>query len=334
MLSLMLVLLFVRQTAAAHRLSEEELCLSELSELKYTIKSLENKFFIGEWQLKTLRENYYYFPENRTFKQNKSRDLAQKPTMLPTTGGNLIVYDQDCSMLYDRQKASSGFYRIKPRSAMEPFLVYCDMTDGGGWTVIQQRRNGKVDFNRKWSDYKDGFGNYKRSNDEYWLGNENIYMLLLGGKNLMKIDLMDWSGQRKHAYYENVQIANEKENYRLRFGLYSGTAGDALSGGGHAEAQWSASHYAMLFSTRDKDNDRFLQGSCAQENKGGWWYNRCHAANLNGKFYRGGTYKWKYDNGVVWSTWKGLWYSLHHTTMKVRPLVFMDTLGSGDGGAG
>lgn len=58
---------------------------------------------------------------------------------------------------------------------------------------------------------------------------------------------------------------------------------------------------------------------------------RCHAANLNGKFYRNGKYKGQYDNGVVWGTWKGLWYSLRHTAMKVRPLVFLDDVGSGAG---
>lgn len=58
---------------------------------------------------------------------------------------------------------------------------------------------------------------------------------------------------------------------------------------------------------------------------------RCHAANLNGKFYHKGKYKAQYDNGVVWGTWKGLWYSLRHTTMKVRPLLFLDSVGSGLG---
>lgn len=33
--------------------------------------------------------------------------------------------------------------------------MYCDMkTRGGGWTVLQHRRNGSVDFHRSWNDYK------------------------------------------------------------------------------------------------------------------------------------------------------------------------------------
>ncbi len=58
---------------------------------------------------------------------------------------------------------------------------------------------------------------------------------------------------------------------------------------------------------------------------------RCHAANLNGRYYRGGEYKAKHDNGVVWGTWRGLWYSLRRTAMKVRPSSYMDNLGSGVG---
>lgn len=56
--------------------------------------------------------------------------------------------------------------------------------------------------------------------------------------------------------------------------MYSGQAGDALSGGANMVEQWSASHNGMQFSTRDQDHDRYMQGSCAVENRGGWWYNR------------------------------------------------------------
>ncbi|XP_035240260.1 fibrinogen-like protein 1 [Anguilla anguilla] len=326
----LILLLLVCYTSASSILPAEEQCLLEVAELKQNIRGLENKLLIGAWKLNKLRE-YSYFHLSHRLPPPSRNGTAVEPTLLPTTSGNLIVHDRDCSMLYDRLKPESGFYRIKPKSTLEPFLVFCDMSDGGGWTVIQQRRNGKVDFNRDWSAYKDGFGNFKRNNDEFWLGNERIYELLRGGENMMKIDLMDWKGERKYAMYENFRIADEEDKYRLQFGMYSGQAGDALSGGTNMADQWSISHNSMQFSTRDQDQDRYLQGSCAKENKGGWWYNRCHAANLNGKFYRGGEYKGEYDNGVVWLTWRGLWYSLRHTSMKVRPPAFMDSLGSGGG---
>lgn len=42
-----------------------------------------------------------------------------------------------------------------------------------------------VTFCRDWADYRDGFGNYELWNDEFWLGNENIHSVLLGGKTFI-----------------------------------------------------------------------------------------------------------------------------------------------------
>ncbi|XP_062289664.1 fibrinogen like 1B [Scomber scombrus] len=347
MLVFMLLALVFPTMASSTQFSAVDSCGPEVAALKHSIRKLENKLFIVAWQVEHLQTHKYFRPLQSTesdtdlapetdadVKNNSSGtlDSSNGTLMNPLpSAGNLIVYDKDCSELFDRLKAPSGFYRIRPKSHQEPFLTYCDMEDGGGWTVFQRRRHGKVDFNRDWVDYRDGFGDFKLWNDEFWLGNEHIYSLLSEGKNLVKIDLMDWDGHRSYAFYENFRITDEADKYRLHYELYSGQAGDALAGGGGMVEQWSASLSGMQFSTRDQDNDRYLQGSCAQENQAGWWFNRCHAANLNGKFYYRGNYKGQYDNGVVWGTWKGLWYSLRHTTMKVRPLVFLDTMGSGAG---
>ncbi|XP_051539593.1 fibrinogen-like protein 1 [Myxocyprinus asiaticus] len=316
-------------------LAEEQCQLSEVSKLKEEILRLNNKLLIGEWKISYLRTHrrFKLLPKlELSLDHNKTSENNTGPLLtLPSTGGTLLVHDKDCSELYDRLKSESGFYRIKPKPSFEPFLVYCDMDDGGGWTVIQKRINGKVDFERQWEDYKNGFGHFQSSRDEFWLGNEHIHALLSDGENVMKINLMDWKGEKSYAMYENFRVSDEKDKYRLHYGMYSGQAGDALSGGANMVEQWSASHNGMQFSTWDKDHDRYLQGSCAKENRGGWWYNRCHTTNLNGRFYRGGEYKAKHDNGVVWSTWRGLWYSLRHTTMKVRPSIYMDNLGSGAG---
>ncbi|XP_045895247.1 fibrinogen like 1B [Micropterus dolomieu] len=344
---LLLLVLVWPTIASTTQLSVVDSCGQEVAVLKLSIRKLENKLWMGSWQIEHLQMHKYLKPSQPAVSNSKletdtapgvnhnssgtlgSSDLTLMKTLPPA--GNLIVHDKDCSELFDRLRPPSGFYRIRPKSHQEPFLVYCDMEDGGGWTVFQRRRHGKVDFNRDWVDYRDGFGDFKLWNDEFWLGNEQMYSLLSEGKNLVKIDLMDWDGQRSYAFYENFRISDEADKYRLQYQLYSGRAGDALTGGGGMVEHWSTCLSGMQFSTRDQDNDRYLQGSCAQENKAGWWFNRCHAANLNGKFYRTGTYKGQYDNGVVWGTWKGLWYSLRHTTMKVRPLVFLDFAGSGAG---
>lgn len=53
-------------------------------------------------------------------------------------------------------------YRVTPDPRNGTFEVFCDMESfGGGWTVIQQRLNGSVSFNRTWTEYKNGFGNLR-----------------------------------------------------------------------------------------------------------------------------------------------------------------------------
>lgn len=76
----------------------------------------------------------------------------------------VIVAPRDCSdySLLDVKK--NGVYRVTPDPRNGTFEVLCDVESyGGGWTVIQQRLNGSVSFNRTWAEYKKGFGNLR-----YW----------------------------------------------------------------------------------------------------------------------------------------------------------------------
>ena len=65
--------------------------------------------------------------------------------------------------------------------------VFCDtQTADGGWTVIQRRKDGSVDFNRPWSDYEKGFGDL---NEEFWYGLKNINCLTQTGQWEFRVDL-------------------------------------------------------------------------------------------------------------------------------------------------
>lgn len=141
--------------------------------------------------------------------------------------------------------------KFKPDCAT--IRVYCDMKSGG-YTVIQRRTSGEIDFYRNSSEYKNGFGDPAK---EYWIGLDTIYYLTSETNNTLRIEMEDWDGARRVATYEHFSIAPEMNNYELQVQGYSGDAGDSLS-----------SHTGMKFSTYDTDNDRLRPeiwgGSCAQ----------------------------------------------------------------------
>jgi len=71
----------------------------------------------------------------------------------------------------------------------------------------------------------------------------------------------------------------------------------------------------MQFSTNDYDNDGFYS-SCAQRYRVAWWYNTYHSSNPNG-LYLNETHS-SFADGVNWLTFRGLYYSLKRTEMKVK----------------
>ena len=76
------------------------------------------------------------------------------------------------------------------------------------------------------------------------------------------------------------------------------------------------SHSGYKFSTKDQDND--ISGdSCAVTFKGGWWYSKCHTANLNGLYLKGD--HTSYADGINWLPWRGYHHSLKFTEMKMKP---------------
>ncbi|XP_052001566.1 angiopoietin-related protein 7 [Xyrauchen texanus] len=220
----------------------------------------------------------------------------------------------DCASLYYNGVHRSGIFTVVPSLGSTPVEVYCDMeTQGGGWTMFQRRQDGKINFNRKWTEYRDGFGDLRA---EFWLGNDHIHDISSQGDYSLRIDLEDWNGKHKHALYQYFWIENEENHYRLHVSGFSGTVEDSFS--------WY--HDKQSFSTPDTGD------ICAEISHGGWWYHQCFFSNLNGVYYKGGRYSAKGKNllgpdGIVWYSWKDSdYYSLKKVSMMIRPRMYRPRL--------
>ena len=158
-------------------------------------------------------------------------------------------------------------------------------------------------FLRRWDEYRQGFGELRR---EFWLGNDKLHRVSLSTQELL-IELGDHSGNTAYASYSSFFVGPESDNYRLRIGSYSGSAGDSLS-----------YHKNMLYSTIDAKNNLHTTVHCADRYQGAWWYNNCYHSNLNGLYTVKDPYL-KGKQGIIWVHWKGHKYYLKKTMMKVRP---------------
>ncbi|KFB41109.1 AGAP011225-PA-like protein [Anopheles sinensis] len=198
----------------------------------------------------------------------------------------------------------SGIYMLQIGVNSKPFEVFCEQSKfEGGWTVIQHRFDGSVDFYRNWTDYRNGFGNL---NGEFWLGLEHVHKMTKHQPHELLIEMKDFHGNYGYAKYGKFEIGAEFEMYMLKkLGTYSGTAGDSL---GKNKDQY--------FSTFDRDNDIDAR-NCAEERHGAWWYWQCTDSNLNGH-YSNITSNW---NVMEWYFFKGDSRGMSYSRMMIRDII-------------
>ena len=96
----------------------------------------------------------------------------------------------------------------------------------------------------------------------------------------------------------------EGQDYRLNISGYSGNAENPMR-----------IDNGMAFSTRDSDRDKW-EGNCSEaRDGGGWWYNGCGLANLNGLNL--GDDKNSYE-GILWYLYAKDNRSFKSTKMMIR----------------
>ncbi|XP_021706497.1 angiopoietin-related protein 1-like [Aedes aegypti] len=167
---------------------------------------------------------------------------------------------------------TNGQYQLKPFGTDEVMVGYCEQEKfGGGWLVVQHRFDGSVDFQRTWSEYKNGFGSL---GGEFWLGLEKLHRLTSNRNVELIVELKDYNNNYVYARYDGFEIGSEPQKYSLdRLGTYSGTAGDSM-----------IYNRGKKFTTKDSDNDGAVNLNCAVSRAGAWWFDWCGNADLNGIF--------------------------------------------------
>ncbi|MEQ2163066.1 hypothetical protein GOODEAATRI_026400, partial [Goodea atripinnis] len=212
-----------------------------------------------------------------------------------------VVSGKECEDIFRRGGRDSQMYVIQPDPLFPPYKVFCDQTtqNGGLMAALTLAAVGT---------------NIAVVSETSLLSPANVSARLL-----------------VHAQYQRFTIQTETSNYVMAVDGYSGNAGNCFLEGAlelFGENRTMTIHNGMMFSTYDRDNDNWNPGDpskqCSREDGGGWWYNRCHSANPNGRYYMGGAYtaqmaKHGTDDGIVWMNWKGRWYSLKAISMKIRP---------------
>ena len=199
-------------------------------------------------------------------------------------------------------KNSSGVYNIIDFCQQGTTVQgYCDtLTDGGGWLVIQRRKDGSENFHRYWWEYQMGFGSLT---GEFWFGLNALHCLTSQGQWELRIDLKLTNGTIIYLPYNKFAVGPATEQYPLTISGFSGYTNDPFSG---------HNINTMKFTTRDQDNDRWSH-NCANPVdhsgiSGGWWYNQCAAILPNNQ------YKQKY--GIYLN---GQYHSPSFIEIKIRP---------------
>ena len=196
---------------------------------------------------------------------------------------------------------SSGVYTIANFCGVKcsNTMVYCDTSSGGGgWTVIQRRNNGSIEFEKRdWVEFEDGFGNL---NGEFWIGLKSMHCLTSQGNWELRIDYHLVNGTKSYLHYNKFAVGPAADQYPLNISGFDSigltnpfdTVGERLNG--------------MKFTTRDRDNDfRIAANYNCAHNDGAWWHHRCSYIQTNRK--------------QPYIHLNGQWHAPSFVEMKMRP---------------
>lgn len=237
--------------------------------------------------------------------------LTTPTSFLPSGTSSTVMmseFSSDCSELFDRGERANRVYTIQPNGS-EPFMAFCDMSRGHGATVIQQRRDGSVNFDQPWEKYENGFGDLQ---GEFWLGLKKIYSLASQGNSVLHIQLEDWK-QNRHFIEYGFYLDGPESKYAIRLIYPSGSLPNLMS-----------NHTGAVFSTMDRDNGGNWASRCPHPQSGGWWFNSCEDTNLNEQYLRmRANGRSQRRRGIQWRSGQKEFHFFTFTQISIRPVDSM-----------
>nr|XP_039249834.1 protein scabrous-like [Styela clava] len=211
---------------------------------------------------------------------------------------------RDCHDVWLNGNRKSGVYNVIEDLSLRP--MYCNLTEYGGWTVIQKRKDGSQDFDKTMEEYKRGFGDVY---GEYWLGLDTIKSLTNKVRMSVGIQIIleDWEGNFRTATYSQFYVYGKY--YSLVASEHSGDIGDSL-----------LQSNGMPFMVKEENGH---VGPCPIRRKAGWWFATpqadCGEANLNGVYRKGPAQDARISSTIFWKDWLGVGYPLKSATMQIIP---------------
>ena len=142
--------------------------------------------------------------------------------------------------------------------------------------AIQRRISDSVDFNRDWDDYVNGFG---KEDGNYWMGLEEIHQITIARDLSLYVYIETFEGEPFSVKFETFVVGNASSSYKIHF------SGHSRSSNRLTRDLFPYSMSSTKFTTKDRDNDAFVDGNCASDfQRGGWWFKNCGRVNLNGNY--------------------------------------------------
>ncbi|VDN01289.1 unnamed protein product [Thelazia callipaeda] len=195
-------------------------------------------------------------------------------------------FSADCADLQRRYPtADSGEFTLNDWSCSKPemcsFMARCEMNLlGGGWTIIMQRFNTTLNFNKDLLDYEDGF-----QIDEYnfWIGLERMYRLTnrphCTNELLLRLRTAV-DGETILVRYSHFIVCERVLDYRLNLG-------SIVYGNGLNTVNELAEGHLCAFVSNSNDGNNNSKGTISEQNcfdgGGGWWKRRrCNSAIQRG----------------------------------------------------